>query len=632
MKKNLVLILFLFGGFFSRNALAYTTYDTLKINALNVKSLDLAYSNPKKGLEIIKETILLSRKVGFAKGEIQALIRRGIIYDVSSNTENALKAYQEALILSRKEKYKKGEGSILNNIGLIYMNQHNLKEARIYFQKAFEIFEFIHNDQLLASISNNLGMIYEETERDQKALFWFRKGLNYASKVNDELEKGNIYGNIGDLYFEKIADSSLYYNLKAIEIYQKQGNKYYLGKSFNNIALVYKSANQNAEAEKYYLNSIEIAKEIGNKSMLLSSGYNLSQLYSSQKKSIQQIKILQEIYPLIEGEGMPELAYKICQALSKWNYQKGKIAEGDKFFNEFTKYHKAYFNEKSNENLNVIEGKYEVQKKNQENSLLKKSNQLKSLKIKKTQQQATIQNLLWTSGLVIILFISLLIFFWIRRKSYQKELENQQAIFEAKLAERKRISFDLHDNVGSQLSYVVNNLEILNDQSKETFKLDSQRIERTYKMSQEAIDSLRDTVWALHNSSITVELLASKMENFARKILDQDTSFTFNLSTIQNNVLSPEQTMHIFRIYQESIHNVLKHAEASEIDVNFFEDKANNLSLQVSDNGVGIDCVDSPEGHFGLKNMASRAKEIGGKFLVFKKEGGGTMLAFEIQL
>ena len=125
----------------SNKTFAYTTADTIKINELNSNSLNLAYSDPTKALEIVKKTINYSRKVNFPKGEIQALIRRGIIYDVLSDTKNALKAYEEALLIARKVDYKKGEGSILNNIGLIYMNQHNLSEARIYFQKAFEKIE-----------------------------------------------------------------------------------------------------------------------------------------------------------------------------------------------------------------------------------------------------------------------------------------------------------------------------------------------------------------------------------------------------------------------------------------------------------------------------------------------------------
>jgi signal transduction histidine kinase len=234
--------------------------------------------------------------------------------------------------------------------------------------------------------------------------------------------------------------------------------------------------------------------------------------------------------------------------------------------------------------------------------------------------------------LVFILFISVLVIFWFRRKGYQKDLENQKAVFEATLAERKRISFDLHDNVGSQLSYIVNNLEMLKTQSKDHNLIDFERVERTFKMSQDAIDSLRDTVWALHHASITIEILASKLESFVRKITDNQTdlNYNFNSKITNNKIISPEQTMHIFRIFQESVSNVLKHAKATKLEILIEETEVGKLILHVTDNGVGILNKTSPEGHFGLKNMAIRAKEIGAIWKIERSDSGGTKMYLEV--
>jgi signal transduction histidine kinase len=213
--------------------------------------------------------------------------------------------------------------------------------------------------------------------------------------------------------------------------------------------------------------------------------------------------------------------------------------------------------------------------------------------------------LIWTASLVFILFVSVLVIFWFRRKGYQKDLEKQKAVFEATLAERKRISFDLHDNVGSQLSYVVNNLEMLNSQGKNSNALDYQRVERTFKMSQDAIDSLRDTVWALHIPSITIEILSNKLESYVRKMTEDQNTLKYNfISKINNNkVISPEHTMHIFRIFQESINNVIKHSNATKVDVLIEETQEGRIILQVCDNGIGIQNSSSPDGHFQVTKL-----------------------------
>lgn len=611
---------------------AQSAADTNRINALNEKSLDLAYSDPEQALALVKQTIQLSRKAQFTKGEIMALLRRGIVFDVTGKPGEAVEAYQEALKLSRKAGYAKGEGSSLSNIGLVYMNQHKLGEARIYFQQAYDIFLAIHNDQMLSSISNNLGMIYDETEREDKAALWFRRALEYSAKAGDEAEMANVYANLGDLHEGmKHTDSAIWYSRKAIEIYERTGRDFYLGKSYNNLALSLETANQYKEAEIYFLKSLEIDRKIGNIPMLASTGYNLSQLYHKFGEKRKEGKLLAEVYPMISAEGMSELAFKVCLAYASWNYHAGFMQQGDQLMQEYIKYHRQYYDQVSAKNLNEVEEKYEVEKKEQENKLLKKANELKSLRIKRNEQNATIANLLWASGLFLLVLLTLLIVLWFRKKSFQRELENQQAVFEATLAERKRISFDLHDNVGSQLSYVVNNLELMNQHSKSQDSPESQRIERTFKMSQGAIDSLRDTVWALHNSAITVEMLGSKLESFARKVVDtQETELVFESEITANHVISAEITMHIFRIFQESVNNVLKHAGATRIEVYFKELENGKLILEVLDNGKGIAQVESPEGHFGLKNMADRAGQIGGIWKIEKAAGGGTKVYLEV--
>lgn len=620
-------------GFFSQHALAYSTADTVLINQLNAESLELAYSNPKKGLDLVQKTIALSRKTGFTKGEIMALIRRGIIFDVTSEPEKAIQAYQEALALSRKTNYKKGEGSALNNIGLIQMYQHKLTEARVHFQQAHDIFLEIRNEQLLSSISNNLGMIYYETNRKQYALYWFWKSLRYSENTDNQIEQANTYANLGDLYHSSQQyDSAAFYSRKAIAIYEQHDNTFSLGKSYNNLALILGELKQNKEAERYYLRSLDIARKIENIPMLVSTAYNLGQQYNAEGKDQKEIALLEEIYPLISGKEMPELAYKVCNALASWHYHHGSPEKGDRFMKEYVKYHAIYFDQVNAQNLNEIEQKYDVEKKEHENMLLKKSNELKSLEIKRSEQQATILNLAWASGLFFVLLITLALILWFRKKNFSRELENQKAVFDATFSERKRISFDLHDNVGSQLSYVVNNLELLNQQNKDADTPDAQRIERTFKMSQEAIDSLRDTVWALHNASITVEVLSAKLESFAFKVTEQDENIQlfYEHEITKNKVISPEHTMHIFRIFQESVNNVLKHAGATIIQVSFRETPEDKLILEVSDNGKGIENDQSPEGHFGLKNMSERATQIGALWKIERKISGGTSVYLEV--
>jgi|GEM_PF-1585980 len=617
--------------------LCYTTADTIQVNAWNDRALELAYSDPQEGLEYVQKSIALSRKSGFSKGEIKALIRRGIIYDVLSKSGKAIQAYEEALALSRLRKYKKGEGSSLNNLGLIYMNRHELSKAMVLFQQALELFTELKDYQLLGNITNNMGIIYQETNRMPLALSFFRQSIAYYLKIGENAVSNDVYSNLSLIYqedFKENMDSAAYFLQKAIEGQRRVNDLYGLGISYNNMGLLLTNQKRYPEAIQNYKESIALAEKIGNIPMLVSSGYNLSQTYKKQNNWQAQYEILNKIYPLMQKENLTELGFKICHELSRWHYLHGSPEKGTEFSNEYIRYHSIYYNQEATKNLTEIEQKYEVEKKKQENRLLKKDLQLTSLKIRESKQQATIQNLFWAIAVFVLILGAILTFLWLRKKGLQKELEGQKAVFEATNAERRRISFDLHDHVGSQLSFVVSNLEMLTQtgavQADQAF---AARIERTFKMSQEAIDSLRDTVWALHTTDITFEMLALKMEQFLQKIAGQEEKLQLLFQSVpaDNQVLAPQVTMHLFRIYQEAIHNVLKHAQCSELKVLFTEKAGGEMVLSVSDNGIGIGRqTTSPEGHYGLQNMYERAAKIGAACHIGNRESGGTQV--EIRL
>jgi signal transduction histidine kinase len=81
--------------------------------------------------------------------------------------------------------------------------------------------------------------------------------------------------------------------------------------------------------------------------------------------------------------------------------------------------------------------------------------------------------------------------------------------------------------------------------------------------------------------------------------------------------------MHIMRIFQESIHNVYKHARASVLTVNVRE-TAGEISISVADNGIGISDNPQKPFHYGLQSMKERAAKINGTLTISAKADGGT--------
>lgn len=216
-----------------------------------------------------------------------------------------------------------------------------------------------------------------------------------------------------------------------------------------------------------------------------------------------------------------------------------------------------------------------------------------------------------------------------RYKILRDEKEHQQKLaYEAKLRllyERESISRDLHDNVGSQLSVIASNLDSISFLAEKQ-KLTPEKVETVNEFVREAIQSLRDTIWATHQETFSLAEFRARVQQYIHKYYQFETN-QISVSFEENNKnLSSSQTLNLFRIIQEALNNATKYAQASNISINLkIIDK--QIQLKIIDDGVGFDVENKKnEPHFGLLNMQKRVNEIDGKLHIISKLGVGTTI------
>ena len=214
-----------------------------------------------------------------------------------------------------------------------------------------------------------------------------------------------------------------------------------------------------------------------------------------------------------------------------------------------------------------------------------------------------------------------------RYKILRDEKEHQQKLaYEAKLRllyERESISRDLHDNVGSQLSVIASNLDSISFLAEKQ-KLTSEKVETVNEFVREAIQSLRDTIWATHQETFSLAEFRARVQQYIHKYYQSETS-QISVNFEGNDIsLSSSQTLNLFRIIQESLNNATKYAQASSVSINL-RIVNKQIQLNIIDNGIGFDVESKKiEPHFGLLNMQKRVNEIDGKLNIKSKLGAGT--------
>ena len=178
----------------------------------------------------------------------------------------------------------------------------------------------------------------------------------------------------------------------------------------------------------------------------------------------------------------------------------------------------------------------------------------------------------------------------------------------------------MHDDLGAGLSRIKFLSETIGikKQMQQPIEEDISKI-REY--SHEMIDKMGEIVWALNEKNDTLSDLLSYTRSYTVAYLEQNglTCHFEEPDDIPQDYVTSEFRRNIYLTVKESLHNIVKHAEATEVFINI--NITNCLGIQIKDNGVGIDSTQDKSFGNGLLNMNARIRELKGRFEIINKNG-----------
>ncbi|HMB89500.1 MAG TPA: two-component regulator propeller domain-containing protein [Rhodothermales bacterium] len=201
--------------------------------------------------------------------------------------------------------------------------------------------------------------------------------------------------------------------------------------------------------------------------------------------------------------------------------------------------------------------------------------------------------------------------------------------------ERERISRDLHDHVGAQLSNIISLAELI----KLSEKADEPARTKTYLASLDedarlTMTQLRETIWALNQNAVTVSDFIAQVSDFARRRVRHRVrpALHFVEEGTMDRLLTPVQALNLYRIAQEGINNALKHADADNLTIALHANDADGFTLEIHDDGRFLtngDAATVLHGN-GLRNMERRAQELGGRVTLTPDAEAGTTVQVSV--
>lgn len=236
---------------------------------------------------------------------------------------------------------------------------------------------------------------------------------------------------------------------------------------------------------------------------------------------------------------------------------------------------------------------------------------------------------LWFRFLLLLLLLGIAYYFSTLYLDYKirhekLKLEKEQAVDQ----ERARISSDMHDDLGSGLSTI----RLLSEVAKRKIQDPAQtrEVERISETAGEMVDKMSEIIWAMSSSNDSLANLIAYMRSFAAEFLEHAhiTHQFYIPEVIPNIKLSGGTRRNIYLAVKESLHNVVKHAKATEVIVEVKVHK--NMTIMIKDNGKGFDQEKVRLFGNGLKNIQKRMMSVGGNADI--SSNNGTIVFLDIPL
>lgn len=537
--------------------------------------------------------------------------------------------FQKNIKAAKKISYELGVADAYSQLGLVYSYQGKYEESTKSTIKAITIYEKLNQNDKIADYYAGMG--YSMKYRDLKnALYYMQKGKAVAEANNLELILKDIYNNYGVLKeINNELDSALFYFNRGLEIKIKIKDTIGVPYSWSNMAGVYGLQENYSKSREYFNKSLQ-QRLVWADSLGIAENYTqLGEVFMAEKKWKDAIPLMHKSLPISlkkQYQNLTQYNYKMLSDIYK------KLNNADSalyYFEQYSAVKDSVHSIKVQESIAALNIEFETEKN--QNEILKQRAQLAEKDLEVRRKTTIIYGSL---GLALILsFLGYLLYSQQKLKNRQLQKEGELKTALAKIEtqnklqeQRLRISRDLHDNIGAQLTFIISSIDNLKYGFTDISEKLGKKLTGISSFTSQTIYELRDTIWAMNKENITFEDLQARIANFIEhaKNASEKTDFSFNIdeNVDETRVFSSVEGMNIYRIIQEAVNNSLKYASADEVEVNILKENY-QYNIEIMDTGRGFD-LDSTELGNGLNNMKKRARDIGGKLQLVSKKNNGT--------
>ncbi|MCG7502781.1 tetratricopeptide repeat protein [Tenacibaculum sp. Mcav3-52] len=603
-----------------QNAYSKNTFinnDSLK--AINLSSIAYEYYELNDSISFFKtnnEAFKLARQIDnpYIIGDVHWSFAN--FYKKIKEYEKAYYHYNNAYQNFTKTNHIDYAAIMLYGMAFIKGRYRDYSGSEILTIKAIKLFNQTENYRRLYSCYNHLGLIQYDIKEYQKALTYYDKAIeNY--KKSKKKKYIAVYNNIGNIYKDiKNYKKALYnYNLELNNKLTPTQQAIIL----NNKAHCKLLMNDTLNIKKDFYKALAIRDSLNNKEGILTSKIHISDYYKYTKDTIKALQYAKEANLLAKDLKNGRDYLTTLNQLANLDKQNSK-----KYLDRYIEFNDSLISAERRIQNKFTRIEFETDEYIEETERL-------------SQQRIWI---IVTSfaGLLVLSLLYFLRVQKVRNEKLKLEAEQQKAneevyvltlqqqakLEEERVNERNRISAELHDGVLGKLFGTRVNLGFLAMQMKpETQEKHQAFLDELQEIEKEIRDVSHRLSDNFDSSNINFTTILTQLLKDRSTIGNFSYKFNFD-KTIPWNEINEVTKANVYRIIQEALQNIIKHAKAKNVtlDASF---KREELIISLKDDGIGFNAEKKKKG-IGIKNITARVQKLGGTLEFISKENQGTTL------
>ena len=470
-------------------------------------------------------------------------------------------------------------GKTLCRLGDIYSELGDYPEALNYYLQSLAEHEESGNYASSGIPLHSIGVVYGLMADYDNALEYLSRSRLLFRETEDSLMEVNALRNIGAIHLERgDLDKALEHELRTLTIYDMVGDKVNAAAAMITLGDIHEKKQEIPLALSFYIRASETLQETEEHRLFTDALLRVGRVYRETGNPGSARFALEQGMAMVRELRDRQLEYQFHLELSMTFEKLGEYREALHHARRYAVVREGFVNEEKNRTVAELQMRFDLER-----------------------------------GL--------------KEEELRRQHDVTRAVLETQEAERRRIASDLHDGVGQTLAATRLNLlrigEALNGQECQAWKRSIQLLET----ASGDVRTISHTLGSSTLSELGIEAALREMINDMGK--GDDLAITLQTDNLPDD-LSEYLSLGMFRVAQELVSNIVRHAKASEATLQLMR-REEMLVLMVEDNGVGFELGEKRDG-MGTQNIETRVRAMNGNVRFDSRPGYGTTVTVEVKI